>query len=62
MQTKEWNNTKEILEQYPISSTTYKKRIKNIDSYKQNSLLPKQLSQPDRCSGGNFFFLNVASG
>ena len=28
---KEWYNKKEILEQYPISIATYKKRIKNID-------------------------------
>ncbi len=32
MQTKEWNTKKEILELYPISLATYKKRIKNIDS------------------------------
>ena len=34
MQTKEWNTKKEILEIYPISLATYKKRIKNIDSSK----------------------------
>lgn len=34
MQTKEWYNKNEILDLYPISSTTYKKRIKNIDSSK----------------------------
>ena len=34
MQTKEWNTKKEILKIYPISSSTYKKRIKNIDSSK----------------------------
>ena len=34
MQTKEWNTKKEILETYPISLATYKKRIKNIDSSK----------------------------
>jgi hypothetical protein len=34
MQTKEWYNKKEILELYPISLSTYKKRIKNIDSSK----------------------------
>jgi hypothetical protein len=34
MQTKEWNTKKEILELYPISLATYKKRIKNIDSSK----------------------------
>ena len=34
MQTKEWSTKKEILETYPISLATYKKRIKNIDSSK----------------------------
>lgn len=34
MQTKEWFNKKEILEIYPISSTTYKTRLKNIDPTK----------------------------
>ena len=34
MQTKEWYNKKEILELYPLSLATYKKRIKNIDSSK----------------------------
>jgi hypothetical protein len=34
MQIKEWNTKKEILELYPISSATYKKRIKNIDTTK----------------------------
>ena len=34
MQTKEWNTKKEILETYPISLATYKKRIKNIESSK----------------------------
>ena len=34
MQTKEWYDKKEILELYPISLSTYKKRIKNIDSSK----------------------------
>ena len=34
MHTKEWYNKKEILELYPISLATYKKRIKNIDSSK----------------------------
>jgi hypothetical protein len=34
MQSKEWNTKKEILELYPISLATYKKRIKNIDSSK----------------------------
>lgn len=34
MQTKEWNTKKEILEIYPISLATYKKRIKNIDPSK----------------------------
>jgi hypothetical protein len=31
MQIKEWYNKKDILKLYPISSATYKKRIKNID-------------------------------
>ena len=31
MQIKEWYNKKEILKLYPISSTTFKQRIKNID-------------------------------
>ncbi len=34
MQTKEWYKKIEILELYPISLSTYKKRIKNIDSSK----------------------------
>jgi hypothetical protein len=34
MHKKEWNTKKEILELYPISLATYKKRIKNIDSSK----------------------------
>ena len=34
MQTKEWKTKKEILKIYPISSSTYKKRIKNIESSK----------------------------
>jgi hypothetical protein len=34
MQTKEWNTKKDILELYPISLATYKKRVKNIDSAK----------------------------
>jgi hypothetical protein len=34
MHTKEWYNKKEILELYPISLATYKKRIKEIDPTK----------------------------
>ena len=41
MQTKEWNNKKEILELYPISTATYKKRIKNIDSTKTKFITSK---------------------
>ena len=32
MHYKEWNTKKDILKIYPISTSTYKKRIKNIDS------------------------------
>jgi len=41
MQTKEWNTKKEILELYPISLATYKKRIKNIDSSKTKFITSK---------------------
>ena len=41
MQTKEWNTKKEILETYPISSATYKKRIKNIDQSKTKFITSK---------------------
>ncbi len=34
MQYKEWYSKKEVLEIYPISLATYKKRIKNIDASK----------------------------
>ena len=41
MQTKEWKTKKEILELYPISLATYKKRIKNIDSSKTKFITSK---------------------
>ena len=41
MQIKEWNTKKEILETYPISLATYKKRIKNIDSSKTKFITSK---------------------
>jgi len=41
MQTKEWNTKKEILKIYPISSATYKKRIKNIDTTKTKFISSK---------------------
>ncbi len=41
MQTKEWKTKKEILKIYPISSSTYKKRIKNIDSSKTKFITSK---------------------
>ena len=41
MQTKEWNTKKEILETSPISSATYKKRIKNIDQSKTKFITSK---------------------
>jgi len=47
MQTKEWNTKKEILETYPISSATYKKRIKNIDPTK-TKFIPSKVGSPTR--------------
>jgi hypothetical protein len=47
MQTKEWNTKKEILETYPISSATYKKRIKNIDPTK-TKFIPSKSGSPTR--------------
>lgn len=41
MQIKEWYNKKEILELYPISIATYKKRIKNIDPSKTKFITSK---------------------
>jgi hypothetical protein len=41
MHTKEWYNKKEILELYPLSLATYKKRIKNIDSSKTKFITSK---------------------
>ena len=41
MQTKEWNTKKEILKTYPISSATYKNRIKNIDPTKTKFITSK---------------------
>jgi hypothetical protein len=47
MQTKEWNTKKDILETYPISSATYKKRIKNIDPTK-TKFIPSKSGSPTR--------------
>ena len=41
MLNKQWYNKKEILELYPISTATYKKRIKNIDSTKTKFITSK---------------------
>ena len=41
MQTNEWYNKKEILNLYPISITTYKKRIKDIDPTKTKFISSK---------------------
>lgn len=41
MLNKQWYNKKEILELYPISTATYKKRIKNIDSTKTKFIKSK---------------------
>jgi hypothetical protein len=41
MQSKEWNTKKEILETYPISIATYKKRIKDIDPSKTKFIKSK---------------------
>ena len=47
MQTKQWNTKKEILATYPISSATYKKRIKNIDPTK-TKFIPSKSGSPTR--------------
>ncbi len=47
MQTKEWNTKKDILDTYPISSATYKKRIKNIDPTK-TKFIPSKVGSPTR--------------
>ena len=47
MQLKEWNNKKEILKIYPISSSTYKKRIKNIDPTK-TKFIKSKVGSPTR--------------
>ena len=47
MQTKKWNTKKEILETYPISSATYKKRIKDIDPTK-TKFIPSKTGSPTR--------------
>ena len=41
MLNKQWYNKKEILETYPISLATYKKRIKNIDQTKTKFITSK---------------------
>ena len=41
MLNKQWYNKKEILELYPISTATYKKRIKNIDQSKTKFITSK---------------------
>jgi hypothetical protein len=41
MLNKQWYNKKEILELYPISTATYKKRIKNIDPTKTKFITSK---------------------
>ncbi len=47
MQIKEWNTKKEILDLYPISIATYKKRIKNIDPTK-TKFIPSKSGSPTR--------------
>ena len=47
MQIKEWNTKKDILKTYPISSATYKKRIKNIDPTK-TKFIPSKVGSPTR--------------
>lgn len=47
MQIKEWNTKKDILETYPISSATYKKRIKDIDPTK-TKFIPSKSGSPTR--------------
>ena len=46
-QTKQWYTKKEILELYPISNSTYKTRIKNIDIYK-TKFIPSTVGSPKR--------------
>ncbi len=41
MLNKQWYNKKEILELYPLSIATYKKRIKNIDPFKTKFISSK---------------------
>ena len=47
MQTKEWCNKKEILNIYPISLSTYKKRLKDIDPSK-TKFIPSKTGSPTR--------------
>ena len=46
-QPKQWYTKKEILELYPISNSTYKSRIKNIDSSK-TKFVPSVVGSPKR--------------
>jgi len=46
-QTKQWYTKKEILELYPISNSTYKTRIKNIDTSK-TKFIPSEVGSPKR--------------
>jgi hypothetical protein len=46
-QTKQWYTKKEILELYPISNSTYKTRIKNIDTSK-TKFIPSDVGSPKR--------------
>ena len=46
-QTKQWYTKKEILESYPISNSTYKTRIKNIDKSK-TKFVPSVVGSPKR--------------
>ena len=46
-QTKQWYTKKEILELYPISNSTYKTRIKNIDTSK-TKFIPSVVGSPKR--------------
>ena len=47
MRTNEWYNKKEILNLYPISIATYKKRIKDIDPSK-TKFIPSKTGSPTR--------------
>ena len=47
MLNKQWYNKKEILELYPISIATYKKRIKNIDPSK-TKFIKSKVGSPSR--------------